>query len=107
MSAPALKKCPACGKNLLSRKIGLGAGVIFKGGGFYETDYRSESYKQGAKAESPATADAGHVHSGTCGCGKKPADQCGAGAAAAPAVTTGKAKSKGKSEASSPARSAP
>ena len=40
MSAPALRKCPKCGKNKLQRLISGGAGVIFKGSGFYETDYR-------------------------------------------------------------------
>ena len=35
-----LKKCPKCGKNKLQRLIGTGAGVIFKGTGFYETDYK-------------------------------------------------------------------
>ena len=48
------KKCPACGKLKLERLIGTGAGVIFKGGGFYETDYRSESYKKGAEADKKA-----------------------------------------------------
>lgn len=38
----------------LKRLIGTGAGIIFKGSGFYETDYRSESYKKGASAESKA-----------------------------------------------------
>ena len=52
ISAAALKKCPKCGKSALKRLIGTGAGVIFRGGGFYETDYRSESYKAAAKAES-------------------------------------------------------
>ena len=46
------KKCPACGKLKLVRQIGTGGGVIFKGSGFYETDYRSESYKKGQQAES-------------------------------------------------------
>lgn len=41
-----LKKCPECSKNKLKRLIGTGAGIIFKGSGFYETDYRSESYKK-------------------------------------------------------------
>lgn len=45
------RKCPACGKNALERLIGTGAGVLFKGSGFYETDYRSSSYKKGAEAE--------------------------------------------------------
>ena len=48
------KKCPECGKLALERLIGLGAGVIFKGSGFYETDYRSESYKKGAEADKKA-----------------------------------------------------
>jgi len=52
MSAKHLKKCPECGKNKLVRLIGTGAGVIFKGSGFYETDYRSDGYKKDAKAES-------------------------------------------------------
>lgn len=45
------RKCPECGKLALKRLIGTGAAVIFKGSGFYETDYRSESYKKGAEAE--------------------------------------------------------
>lgn len=51
ITAAPLKKCPACGKSKLQRLIGIGAGVIFKGSGFYETDYRSDSYKKSAKAE--------------------------------------------------------
>ena len=51
MSAKPLRKCPACDKPRLQRLIGPGAGFIFKGGGFYETDYRSPSYKAGEKAE--------------------------------------------------------
>ena len=54
MSAKPLRKCPECGKLKLERLIGTGAGVIFKGGGFYETDYRSESYKKGAEADKKA-----------------------------------------------------
>jgi putative FmdB family regulatory protein len=49
--AKPLRKCPKCGKSKLKRLIGTGAGVIFKGSGFYETDYRSDNYKAGAKAE--------------------------------------------------------
>lgn len=54
MTAKVLKKCPECGKLKLRRLIGTGAGVIFKGGGFYETDYRSDSYQKDAKADKPA-----------------------------------------------------
>src|SRR3954465_3481211 len=46
-----LTKCPECKKSKLRRLIGGGAAIIFKGSGFYETDYRSESYKAAAKAE--------------------------------------------------------
>lgn len=51
MSASVKKKCPECGKLKLKRLIGTGAGIIFKGGGFYETDYRSDSYKKDAAAD--------------------------------------------------------
>ncbi len=54
MTASALRKCLQCGKLSLRRLIGTGAGVIFKGSGFYETDYRSESYKNAAKKDSQA-----------------------------------------------------
>jgi predicted nucleic acid-binding Zn ribbon protein len=52
MSAKLLKKCPECKKMKLIRLIGAGSAVIFKGNGFYETDYnRSKDYKKKAKAE--------------------------------------------------------
>lgn len=51
ITAGALRKCPECGKRELKRLIGAGSGVIFKGSGFYQTDYRSESYKKGEKSE--------------------------------------------------------
>jgi putative FmdB family regulatory protein len=47
--ARPLRKCPICKKTSLKRLIGSGAGLIFKGSGFYQTDYRSESYKKQAK----------------------------------------------------------
>ncbi|MHC4331795.1 MAG: FmdB family zinc ribbon protein [Planctomycetota bacterium] len=49
--AKPTRKCPNCGKLKLQRLIGAGAGIIFKGSGFYQTDYRSESYKQAEKSE--------------------------------------------------------
>lgn len=55
MSAGVKKKCPACAKLSLERLIGTGSAVMFKGSGFYETDYRSESYKKGADAEKKAS----------------------------------------------------
>jgi len=51
ITAKPIKKCPKCGKNKLKRLIGAGAGLIFKGSGFYETDYRKGDYKQKQKKE--------------------------------------------------------
>ncbi|GHT41109.1 FmdB family transcriptional regulator [Planctomycetales bacterium] len=66
ISDTPLKKCPKCGKNKLRRLISGGAGVVFKGSGFYQTDYRSESYKSSAKKEkAPAESSA---HPASCGC---------------------------------------
>lgn len=48
----AEKRCPKCRKLKLRRLFGTGAAIMFKGSGFYITDYRSDSYKKGAKADS-------------------------------------------------------
>ena len=54
MTSKPLRKCPECGKNKLIRLIGSGAGIIFKGTGFYQTDYRSENYKKAASSDNKA-----------------------------------------------------
>ena len=115
MSEPLLRKCPECGKQKLERLIGAGAGFLFKGAGFYITDYRSDSYQAAAKKESggsgekaagdkpasdkPASATAGGEKSG-----EKPASPTsdkGGEKTAAPAPTSAKpskpAQTKGKS----------
>ena len=51
ITANPIKKCPECGKNRVRRLIGTGAGIIFKGSGFYQTDYRSDSYTKSAARE--------------------------------------------------------
>jgi len=51
------RKCPECGKQKLQRVIGTGAGIFFKGSGFYETDYRTDSYKKGAEADKKESSD--------------------------------------------------
>ncbi len=56
ITAAPTKNCPDCGKSKAERIIGAGAGLIFKGSGFYITDYRSDSYKKAAKAESGAAS---------------------------------------------------
>jgi len=54
ITAAAKRKCPKCGRMKLRRRIGPGAAIVFKGSGFYSTDYRSESYKKGAAAAKKA-----------------------------------------------------
>ncbi len=67
------RKCPACGKNTLERKIGIGAAVLFKGSGFYQTDYRSEAYKKSAESDKkPAEATKTDAGSKSDGSAKKP-----------------------------------
>jgi putative FmdB family regulatory protein len=51
-------ECPVCKEPRLRRKIGPGAAILFKGSGFYQTDYRSESYKKAAKAEKSSSEGA-------------------------------------------------
>lgn len=54
MKDKPLRTCPACKKAKLERLIGTGGAIIFKGSGFYQTDYRSEGYKKAADADKPA-----------------------------------------------------
>ena len=72
ISAEPLKKCPSCKKQKLERLIGAGAGVIFKGSGFYQTDYRGGSYASDAKKDSDAPAPSGGCSS-KCGTSDAPA----------------------------------
>ena len=78
--AGSRRKCPKCRKSKLRRLIGAGAGVIFRGSGFYQTDHRSESYKKSAEKDKPATEKSGGE--------SKPAAATGGGESkAAPAKT--------------------
>jgi predicted nucleic acid-binding Zn ribbon protein len=52
MKDDPIKKCPECKKPKLRRLFGTGAALMFKGSGFYTTDYRSDSYKKAAAADS-------------------------------------------------------
>ena len=63
MKDPHFKTCPEAlcrmetwGQGEVKRQMGTGAGLIFKGSGFYITDYRSENYKEGAKKDTPGAA---------------------------------------------------
>lgn len=55
MSDKPLRKCPQCGKAKLTRLIGSGAGIIFKGSGFYETDYKRKGQAKPSETGSPET----------------------------------------------------
>jgi putative FmdB family regulatory protein len=72
-----LKTCPECKKKKLRRAFGTGAAVLFKGAGFYETDYRSESYKSAAKADQEASTKGNGTDSGTAANGTGKSDSGG------------------------------
>lgn len=59
MTDSVKKTCPKCGKKKLRRLIGTGGAIVFKGSGFYKTDYRSDSYKKAAAADSGKKSDGG------------------------------------------------
>src|SRR5437899_10080240 len=91
ITASPLKKCPKCGKRKLRRIFGIGAAVLFKGSGFYQTDYRSESYKSAAKAEETAKGKEtakGETKPSSNGAGKTTDTTAGSGAAGASTAKT-------------------
>lgn len=79
ITAPPLRVCPECKSRRLRRLLGTGAALLFKGNGFYQTDYRSSSYKEAAKAEQASSS------------GDKKAKE-------APSLSSGKSDSAGKTE---------
>ncbi|MFQ5423217.1 MAG: FmdB family zinc ribbon protein [Phycisphaerae bacterium] len=93
-AAPLRKaQCAQCdGRRPVRRLIGTGGGVIFKGSGFYQTDYRSESYKKAAKAEKEAKGKTVSGKDGTKGDGPKSGDST--------PTSSGKPKSDGNSKTS-------
>jgi putative FmdB family regulatory protein len=90
---PVKRKCPECGKLKLRRLFGTGAGVVFKGSGFYQTDYRSDSYKQKADAEGRAATEHGSSDSSGSSSQASTSDT-----SAKPASGNGAAKTGGKKE---------
>ena len=56
ITAPPIEECPEC-SGKVKRLIGAGAGLIFKGSGFYATDYRSDGYKESAKKDRDESSD--------------------------------------------------
>ena len=65
ITATPTRKCPKCKKVKAERIISAGGGIIFKGSGFYQTDYRSDSYKKGADAAKKASDSSSSTASST------------------------------------------
>ncbi len=74
MSEGAKRKCPSCGRLQLKRQIGAGAAVLFKGSGFYETDYKRNSSSD--KASSNGDAGCGKPLCGKTEAGKAAGNDC-------------------------------
>jgi len=51
ITAGPIRKCPNCGKLQARRLLGTGSGILFKGSGFYQTDYRSSTYRKSAEGD--------------------------------------------------------
>lgn len=108
MTDPVRRKCPRCEKAALERLIGTGAAVLFKGSGFYQTDYRSESYRKAAAGEkAPGGGDAGANTPSEKG-GSAP-NAAGEGAKASPGAAPGggAASTGGGAAAPTPAPASP
>jgi len=88
MSAKPVKACPSCGKKQAERLIGMGAAIVFKGSGFYQTDYRSEGYKKAAEADSQAAKGGTPIEAA------KPASPAAGAGGEAGASTAGTAAAK-------------
>jgi putative FmdB family regulatory protein len=72
MMEAKLTKCPKCKKNKLARLIGGGSGMIFKGTGFYQTDYKKSTPPPESKPSTPAVSPSGSAGSCGSGCGCHP-----------------------------------
>ena len=98
MKDEPLTKCPECKKKKLQRLFGTGAALIFKGAGFYQTDYRSDSYKAAAKADSekaPASGEKAGGDSGAKSGGEGKADKPAKGPTPEGGAKKGDASRKG------------
>ncbi len=72
ITADPIKVCPKCKRHKVRRLIGTGAALLFKGSGFYKTDYRSKSYSQAAKSDSASTSGSSSTSSSTDGSTSSP-----------------------------------
>jgi putative FmdB family regulatory protein len=79
ITAAPRTECPQCTRAGLRRKIGPGAAILFKGSGFYQTDYRSESYKKAAEADKPSDKATTGTEKSSGSPAKSPGDSGSAG----------------------------
>ena len=96
-----MKKCPECKKNKLQRLFGTGAAIVFKGSGFYQTDYRSEGYKKAAKADKKASDGGGadsKTNSSSGGSGEAKGSSSAESSKPAGGKSTGSSDSSGKGQ---------
>jgi putative FmdB family regulatory protein len=91
------RKCPACKKPKLRRLIGTGAAIMFKGSGFYKTDYRSESYKKQAAADKSSASGDGKASDGKSD-GAKSSGEKSTASESKPAAVETKSKKPAKSK---------
>jgi putative FmdB family regulatory protein len=100
ITSSPIRKCPQCGKKKVKRLLGTGGALIFKGSGFYITDYRSEGYKSAAKSDSgsgaPATSDNGKASSSSSSGESKPATKSESKPASTPPPSSSSTPSKKK-----------
>jgi putative FmdB family regulatory protein len=92
---PVKKKCPQCGKNKLKRQFGTGAAIVFKGSGFYQTDYRSEGYKKAADADKKASSESSAKKDSKSGSESKSSDSGSSTSGSTSASGGGEKKSSG------------
>jgi putative FmdB family regulatory protein len=98
ITATVLTKCPACKKKKLRRLFGTGAAIVFKGSGFYQTDYRSEGYKKAQAADGTGSSDGGSSSGSGGGSGSETAGGTSSGTSSSgTSGSGGSAKSTAKS----------
>jgi putative FmdB family regulatory protein len=103
---PVKRKCAECGRQKLRRLIGAGAAIMFKGSGFYQTDYRSENYKKRAAADKPPSESSGDgKSSGDKSAGEKSGGDKSSGDKSTSEKSVGDKSSGTKSESKSESKS--
>jgi putative FmdB family regulatory protein len=108
----ALKVCPrekcrlkTWGKGKVKRTISAGAGLIFKGTGFYITDYRSENYKESAKKEAGASSGGETKAAGDTKASSSSETKSSSDSKPSETKSTASAKTASETKAPSPAKS--